>query len=214
MEHVLRRIAAQKERLLIGVILLFHTVGAIGLQTDQRAEMLALSPMNLLLAFCCLMLSFPKLEPRRLLIMTVVASVAFSAEWIGVHTHLLFGHYWYGENLGWKWGGVPPIIGLNWVMLCYGSLAIASFFPFSKIVRALIAATCMTLLDVIMEPIAMKNDFWQWHNDTIPFYNYVCWWVIALGLNLFIVFQDSIEKRKVPVSLFLVMTVFFVTCYI
>ena len=44
------------------------------------------------------------------------------------------------------------------------------------------AATIMLAFDLIMEPVAMMADFWNWAGDTIPFRNYAAWWVIAFLL--------------------------------
>ena len=43
----------------------------------------------------------------------------------------------------------------------------------------------MTFLDIFIEPIAIKLDFWQWQNSIIPMQNYVAWFIISFFLFLF-----------------------------
>jgi putative membrane protein len=35
------------------------------------------------------------------------------------------------------------------------------------------------LLDSLIEPIAMKFDYWQWADNTIPAQNYIAWWGLS-----------------------------------
>jgi hypothetical protein len=47
-----------KQYLLLAIIVIFHTVGFFGLQSASRAYFLSLSPLNLMLSFTCLLLSY------------------------------------------------------------------------------------------------------------------------------------------------------------
>ena len=81
-------------------------------------------------------LYFYRLKPSlsNVLIVLLVYIITFFSEWIGVNYGWLFGSYVYGESLGFKIGGVPLLIGANWLLLalvCYFVLvhwAIAWFF--------------------------------------------------------------------------------------
>jgi uncharacterized membrane protein len=37
------------------------------------------------------------------------------------------------------------------------------------------AALLMVALDVLIEPVAVALDFWQWENAVIPIQNFVMW---------------------------------------
>jgi putative membrane protein len=68
----------------------------------------------------------------------------------------------------------------------------------------------MVALDFLIEPVAMKSDFWTWENGVIPLYNYLSWGLV--GLFLQIVFQKTSlwEENKVNDTLFITMFVFFI----
>ena len=170
-----------KQWILLAIIVIFHTVGFFGLQSANRAFFLSLSPLNLVLSFTCLLLSYSRLTYRLLLAILVVGIAGFLAEFIGVHTHLLFGNYHYGNNLGYKLAGIPLLIAVNWVMLSLSAIAVVVSLKTSLLVKALLSATLMTLLDFFIEPVAISSDFWLWANGIIPIYNYVCWWLFVSG---------------------------------
>ena len=48
-------------------------------------------------------------------------------ESLGVNYGLIFGNYEYGNNLGFKFFGVPFLIGINWIILTAISANTASF---------------------------------------------------------------------------------------
>ena len=73
------------------------------------------------------------------------------------------------------------------------------------------AAFLATGFDWIMEPVAMKLDYWQWVGQIIPFQNYRAWFLIGLAVGgSFIVTGLSLRGRQLVV-LALVETVFFAT---
>jgi putative membrane protein len=203
------KVTKYKELLLLGILLIFYAVGTVGILSDQRDWFLSLSPFNLLLSFVCLLLSYKRLSFSLGITIFIAAGIGFLAELIGVHTGFLFGDYWYGENLGTKLFEVPLIIGVNWAML---SLISTAFFLNSKQsiwVKALFSTSVMTALDVIMEPVAMQSDFWQWAGGQIPIYNYVCWWVIGYLVHLILYKHRLHEQNKVSVGLFFILILFF-----
>ena len=40
-------------------------------------------------------------------------------------------------------------------------------------------------VDLIMEPVAIANQFWSWEGGDVPLYNYVCWFLIAIFCSLY-----------------------------
>jgi putative membrane protein len=71
-------------------------------------------------------------------------------------------------------------------------------------------ATMALAFDWLMEPVAVKLGFWSWGGDgSIPFYNYVCWFIISMLLLL--VFHNlAINKKNIfAVHLLLIQTMFF-----
>jgi putative membrane protein len=47
----------------------------------------------------------------------------------------------------------------------------------------LIPPVLMTLLDYIVEPVAIKLGFWTWENDIIPLQNYAMWFITSLVIH-------------------------------
>ncbi len=158
---------------------------------------------------------------------TLVAIVGgIGLEMIGTSTGWLFGKYRYGTALGFAVKNVPLIIGVNWfiVIYCVG-MTINTLLnkileritpkseakPTLKTLSIIVdGATLALLFDYLMEPIAVKLGYWQWLGDGhIPFYNYLCWFVIS-GL-LLTVFQFSPFKKrnKFAVNLLLIQSLFF-----
>jgi putative membrane protein len=68
----------------------------------------------------------------------------------------------------------------------------------------------MVGFDVLMEPVAISSDFWTWIDGYIPIYNYVCWFLVGLFLQLIYHFFKLNESNKVNDSLFVIMTLFFI----
>lgn len=197
-----------KHFILLAIIVIFHGVGLVGLHSGSRDYFLELSPLNLLISISCLVLSLG-FSTRLVVDMLVVGIVGFSVEWIGVHTGWLFGDYAYGENLGWKWLEIPLIISVNWVMLSFSAIACVLQLNIPDVLKALLSALLMTLLDVLIEPVAVQSDFWSWHNGTIPFYNYLCWFLISFPIHYYLLKRKTSEQNKVTVGLFVVLVVFF-----
>ena len=49
---------------------------------------------------------------------------------------------------------------------------------------AVVASVLIALYDVVIEPVAVKLDYWQWGGGVIPLRNYVMWAVVALVISL------------------------------
>lgn len=199
------------ENLLIGILVVFYSVGIIGTSiTSFQDFFLSLSTYNLLLSFFVALVALELKTPRVYLFIASCYVITMLAEWIGTSTGLLFGNYWYGNNLDPKMMGVPLIIGINWWLLVIGSHAISGFLNIKGFLKPIVSAVLMTLMDLIMEPVAIKSDFWHWKNEIIPLYNYFCWFVIAYILHLVLQSVDQAKPNKVHAVLFLIMAVFFV----
>jgi putative membrane protein len=145
----------------------------------------------------------------------IISILGFSAEWFGIHTHRFFGDYNYGSTLGFKLSGVPIIIGCNWFLLIYatGVLMQRSCFK-SFILRAFAGALLLVLLDALIEPVAIRLDYWHWINSVIPLKNYTCWFgVSVLMLLLFEAFRFK-QQGVVAVVFLLSQFAFFGLLYL
>ena len=202
----------RREIILSGILVVFYTVGIVGTHISvYKDSFFSLSYFNLLLSFVVLILARNDKNKVFWGFLGFAFFIGMLAEWIGVHTGLLFGDYYYGKNLGYKVVDVPLVIGINWAMLTVVSSSLVSKLNSNNLIKILISAFVMTLFDAIMEPVAISSDFWLWKEGVIPFYNYVCWFIISLILQAVYYRFKLVESNKVHDLLFLSMTIFFVS---
>ena len=134
--------------------------------------------------------------------------MGFSVEFLGVNFGLIFGEYVYGNNLGLKIGGVPLLIGANWVMLAFITGAVAAiFFDTSALKAAVFGAFLMVLIDLVIEPVAPKFDFWEFADVTAPLSNYIGWFLVAFPIQW--VYQTQVKIKDRVFSFHLVLVQFF-----
>lgn len=165
-------------------LIIIYSVGLVGLCSSWQAIFLLLTATNLYLSLAIL-LAFHKQWNRAFVFFSLICFVlGLSVEILGVATGLIFGNYHYGASLGSKILSVPIVIGANWLMLIYCCGTILQNVNLSIFFKALIGAFAMVLLDILIEPVAMKLDFWQWQNNIIPIQNYIAWFFISLFLLL------------------------------
>lgn len=199
-----------KTYIYIGIVILFHLVGSIGLAIpDTKSYFLSLSPYNLLLSFIIVIVSSQVKSLRFYVFILFVFLTGYFVEWIGVHTHYLFGNYKYGSNLGFKILDIPLIIGVNWVVLILVSHSISLKIVKHNIFTPIIASLLMVGLDFLIEPIAIKSDYWSWENNQIPLYNYVCWFLISFLIHIVYQKNKLTEQNSVYNCLYIVLVVFF-----
>lgn len=212
------KIEPLKQRILfpvaVAVLIIFHMVGFWGLQfSDNPTYFQTLTPLNLILT-ATLLFSFHKYWDKTFVtFMLVVALAGFAAEVIGIHTGLLFGNYAYGEALGIKLWEVPLLIGLNWLILIYVTGQIADYTGGSIWIKSFIGAQLMVLLDIFLEPAAVKFDFWQWAGNDIPVSNYLGWFGISYLLQYYYHRMPADKQNPIAVYVYTVQLFFFVCLY-
>ena len=185
-------------------------MGVVGILIPHtRSLVLSLSAINLILGFIVILLSEKKNLTGILVFSLIAFLIGYGSELIGVHTGALFGNYWYGANLGLKLMEVPLIIGINWGVLAITSASLTQKFINNIYIKIGVNSLLMVFFDFIMEPVAMKSDFWSWENDVIPIYNYVCWFFVALILQAIYLNFFKNRTNKVLNALFLIQLLFF-----
>jgi putative membrane protein len=188
----------------IAIIILFHIVGLIGLSIPStRSLFLYIVPFHLLLMLSVIVLNHSHIDGRFLFFILIIFVLGFTAEWIGVHKHWFFGDYHYGKTLGFQLFDVPLIIGVNWFLLTYsaGVLMDRSRLK-SMFFRIITGALLLVLLDVLIESMAMRLDYWHWANDSITVKNYICWFFAStFMLLIFELFRFKKQNIVAPVLL-------------
>lgn len=200
----------KKSNIILAILLIFHLVGLLGmLLPSYHKSMVSLSGMNLILTFVLLLIARKNhsLKLYVVLLSCFVAGMLF--EWIGVHTGYLFGNYHYGNVLGKQIGEVPWVIGLNWCSLVICSCSVASYVAVKPWIQAVIASALMVFLDLLIEPVAVKLDYWVWNGGEIPLYNYFCWFFLSLPLTFLFLKKKLGEQNRVAVGLYVIFVLFF-----
>ncbi len=200
-------------KIAIFILWLFHVSGIFGISFGNFDWFIERTGLNLLVMFIALILFFKIDSIKKVSLFVGLALGGIFFEYIGVNYSLLFGDYEYGENLGYKIGGVPLFIGINWAQLTFISGAIANRIHSNWLIKSAIGTSLMLVLDILMEKTAPVFDFWEFQGGVAPLSNYIAWAIIALGFN--IIFQLLKIKGNFQISLhiFLVQIVFFTYFY-
>ena len=168
-------------RPVLTLLILSYAAGVIGLQTPSLAPLFrSLVPYNLLGSLLLLLAFHTDWKPSFRFYCVLAILWGFFIEVLGVHTGFVFGNYVYGETLGWKLWDVPVVIGINWLMLTYCCGVICDALPLRVYLKTIVAASLMVLLDLLIEPVAIRLDFWNWFDADVPIRNYLGWWIVSL----------------------------------
>jgi uncharacterized membrane protein len=111
---------------------------------------------------------------------TLTFVLTFLLEYFGVQTGLIFGQYHYGDTMLMQLGNVPFIIALNWMILILATYSIVWKIVRNPFLTPFLSSLLIVLFDIILEPVAIHLDYWQWIGGEIPIRNYIAWYLISL----------------------------------
>ncbi|WP_396138761.1 carotenoid biosynthesis protein [Flavobacterium sp.] len=172
------------------------------------------TPYTLLLTCFVFLIHIPVADKKFLLAFFTIAFLGYIIEVIGVKTGLIFGKYSYGNGLGFKLLEVPLIISINWAMLiCAGIRIVSSFFA-NKITVLVVAALLVTLIDLLIEQVAPKLDFWQFESGLPGIHNYLGWIGVAFFISYFFYPILIKSNRTVSLIILILQIIFFSSLFI
>ena len=199
------------EKRVVGIAAIVYAVGLAGLLFQAtRAQVIGLTPLNLILSFTVPLVFQKKWTPGLFMGLICSGLCGFFIEYAGVHTGLIFGQYSYGKTLGPGWEGIPYLIGLNWAMLIYFTVSALSGRIGNAWLISLAGASIMALYDFVMEPAAVKMGMWHWQGGIIPLQNYIAWFICSFVLIRLYLVMVKPEKNAIATSLLIVQMVFFI----
>ena len=169
---------------LLYFLILVYISGSIGFVVNPTFFS-PFTPYTLLLTCLVFLIHSPIADKKFLLAFFTIAFLGFIIEVIGVKTGLVFGNYSYGDGLGFQLFEVPLIISLNWAMLICAGIRIISGIFTNKIIVLLVAASLVTLIDLLIEQVAPKLDFWQFESGLPGIHNYLGWIGVAFFISYF-----------------------------
>jgi putative membrane protein len=194
---MLSKLYKKKEflRFSIFFVWLINISGFFGLLSDQKDFFLIMSPLAILITFILLILNYDFKQKGFITALISIITIGFLVEFLGVNYDLFFGSYEYGNNLGYKIGGVPIIMSVNWLVLIFlaGSFT-EKIIPNSLPLKVLFAALLMVFLDIFLEICAPKLDYWKFNEEVVPISNYNSWFIIS-AICLYIYFKLIKEKE-------------------
>ena len=193
----------------VAVVTILHIVGLIGIGVLKSENIQSLTWVNLTITFIIGLLFFESKFKNIVIALFIAAVIGMFSEAIGVNTGYLFGNYTYGSDLGIKIFQVPFTIGLLWAGLNVSAKNFASKFSKNPWLIAVLASIIMVVFDIVMEPAAMELNFWNWTHNTIPIFNYVCWFFVSLCIQL--LWRNVDTRNSVFNSIFIIQFVFFIS---
>lgn len=216
-----------KYQIATAIAILFHVIGVIGILFSETQFFINATPINLLLSFVLLIWTHSDRNIFFWIFLVAIIVIGFGVEVVGINTGYLFGDYTYGNVLGINAFNVPFIIGVNWFIIIY-SCGICMHTFLQKMIDKLPAdsnrspnrlryisvivdgATLALLLDLLIEPVAIKLGLWKWNGDgTVPFFNYLSWFIISCLLLTIFQFCNFNRQNKFAINLLLIQAMFF-----
>ncbi len=190
------------------IIALLYFVGFWGL-TFFPSLFIPLSSLSLLITFSLLCLNEPSW--KKITLFLLVAVLGFAIEWYGVHTGSPFGFYQYGEGLGIKWKDIPLVIGLNWVIMVWGSISLLKWTwnVQNRWVLSFCGGVLMTLTDLLIEQVAPQLEYWMFEMNHVPWNNYAAWLWLGI-LFSWLLSYIPIKNSSLGAWVFIVNWFFFV----
>jgi len=211
----------RKERisiLLIGVSFLAGFLAHrynTGLNGNIIASLFVKSTPYYLFGLCVWTLAFHQEKTRNWWIAcALIVLGSYLIEVIGVETGFPFGGYEYGAMLGLKIFGVPLVIGFNWLLLTYAGLCLGRLLFKNQFLQCLAGAAFIVLLDLHIEGVAPKLDYWEFHNTFVPIENYLSWFVLCFLFQYLLLKSSPVFKNRVAPFTFVFMFLYFMSFYV
>jgi putative membrane protein len=198
---------------LLYFLILVYVSGSIGFVLNP-SFFSPFTPFTLLFTTLVFLIFQPIKDSKFILSFFAIALLGYWAEVIGVKTGLIFGSYTYGNSLGIKVLEVPLVISINWSLLICASIITIKRFLNNKWLVLLTASVLITLIDLLIEQVAYKLDFWSFGQGLPGIHNYIGWICVAFASPLF--FYNSIIKGNYRISLIILILqiIFFTSLYL
>lgn len=176
--------------------------------------MMRLTPVNILMAMAAALLFHKKWSSGFVAAALMIALGGYCIEVAGVKTGAIFGAYSYQSTLGFAALGVPLILSVNWFFLVYATRSLAQSWVKDPLLLSFIAAALMTGYDFIMEPVAVRYDFWTWDAGFIPLQNYIAWFVISFLFHYLFLKWVPMNANPFAQRLLAIQVVFFAVLHV
>jgi putative membrane protein len=196
-------------------IVIFYFVGIAGFVIPFTKDVfIAITPLALIISTYLLLIYHESYTVKTIFALALICLLGLFIEVLGVKTGYIFGNYTYGNALGPKIFSTPIIIGFNWLFLTYTSMSIVRQLKINRGEVIFLAPLLMVIFDIVLEQLALKMDMWKWQNDSVPFKNYIAWYLIGLCFVIIIKLFKIDTKNPLASILFTGQLVFFLVLYL
>ena len=190
-------------------LILVYVSGSIGFVVNP-IFFSPFTPYTLLFTCFVFLIHQPISDKKYISAFFSIAVLGYIIELIGIKTGLLFGNYSYGDGLGFKLLDVPLIISINWAMLiCAGIVTVRKVFR-NKFIVISVTALVVTFIDLIIEQVAHKLDFWQFEGGLPGLHNYLGW-IGVVFFTSYIFYPLIIKGNSMVSSIVLILQIIFFT---
>jgi putative membrane protein len=144
----------------------------------------------------------------------LVSICGFLIEVIGVKTGLIFGYYQYGNVLGFNLWNTPVLMAVSWLLTVYTSRQIAETIAKDPFLISVLAAALMVLLDIFIEPFAIRTGMWIWNSGNAPVHNYIGWFTCGVLMQYLFIRAVKFPQNKLSLPVYLIQLSFFAGLYL
>ncbi len=191
-------------------LILVYVSGAIGFVINPKF-FIPFTPFTLILTSFVFLIYQPIKDKKFVLAFAAIALFGFVCEVIGIKTSFIFGNYYYGNALGYKFFGVPLTISLNWALLIIASFSISSKLLKNPLAQSILSAVITTAIDYLIEQLASQLDFWYFSSGIAGLRNYIAWFCISFLSSLF--FSKILLNCNAKIAaLIIALQLFFFSC--
>jgi len=198
------------------ILVIFYSVGISGIALEATRDLFrSLTPLALLLSLLVIFIYHKPSNPIKEIIFFISVFIAgFLIEAVGVNTGRVFGNYSYGDGLGIKVFGTPLLIGINWVLLVWGTAVIVEKSSVPVVLKILAASSVMVLYDVIMEQVAPVMNMWSFDGGSPPLRNYTSWFLIAVIFHSLLKLAGIKPVNRIAPFVLFIQAIFFIVLII
>ena len=190
--------------------MIFYFVG-LGLYIipATRQFFIIITPYTLVLVAVAIFYYHKNWNFNTLIVLFFIFAASIGVEIFGVASGKLFGVYSYGNSLGYMIVDVPVIIGLNWIILVYGSAAVISAVTTKSILKIVGASVLMVVYDFVLEKAAPLMNMWKFEKGHPPFQNYIVWFIMAVIFHFIVNIFRLNTVNKPARAVFIIQFFFF-----
>ncbi len=200
----------QSRWLASAALILSCIFGFAGLAYEKSTELfIAMSPFHLLFSAIILFWFQSKFKRPFWNFSVITYFIITFVLLLNYFTAFPMGAIDYRPSLGISVFSIPLILPLLWLMIFYSAGTISARLPFPKILKAVVAAFLILLMDLALEPAAETLDWWKWEHNQNLLPVYLTWFLLAFFLMLFFHLSHFRKSNKVAPLLFIIYLSFF-----